>query len=411
MIDISNKSITERLASASGIIKLNSDAFSSIINLNNKKGDVLNTARIAGIHAAKQTSNLIPLAHNITINSVEVDFELNEASREIYSTVTVKSEGKTGVEIEALTAVQISLMTIYDMCKYLDRAMEITKVRLLTKTGGKSGDYRVNKKVIKKISYFVITIIAGFIFYFSFLFDINDYKKDLESFISKKANIEFEIQGNLNLDLGINTKINAESLSVKKDNILLLESNSFSAIVSLGHIIRGRFDIDSISMTNSKLYGINIDESIVKTYNALKGTSYNIKNNNYSAIRTIEAKGYYENELLNIKDIRISTDLLTASGFGSIKPSTQSLNISAVSYINDDDSIKNKYGKYFPKYLAKTEIPILIFGNYNNPEIDIKISDVIAKKIKEEVKNKAIKSIKDKIKEKIQSDINIKLPF
>ena len=127
------------------LIKLNSDAFSSIINLNNKKGDVLNTARIAGIHAAKQASNLIPLAHNISINSVEVDFELNEASREIYSTVTVKSEGKTGVEIEALTAVQISLMTIYDMCKYLDRAMEITKVRLLTKTGGKSGDYRVNK--------------------------------------------------------------------------------------------------------------------------------------------------------------------------------------------------------------------------------------------------------------------------
>ena len=145
MIDISKKNITERLARASGTIKLNSDAFSSIINLNNKKGDVLNTARIAGIHAAKQTSNLIPLAHNISINSVEVDFELNEVSREIYSTVTVKSEGKTGVEIEALTAVQIALMTIYDMCKYLDRAMEITKVRLLTKTGGKSGDYRVNK--------------------------------------------------------------------------------------------------------------------------------------------------------------------------------------------------------------------------------------------------------------------------
>jgi len=145
MVDISNKSITERLARASGIIKLNSDAFSSIINLNNKKGDVLNTARIAGINAAKQTSTLIPLAHNILINCVEVDFELNEASREIHSVVTVKSEGKTGVEIEALTAVQISLMTIYDMCKYLDRAMEITKVRLLTKTGGKSGDYRVNK--------------------------------------------------------------------------------------------------------------------------------------------------------------------------------------------------------------------------------------------------------------------------
>ena len=145
MIDIGNKSITERLAQASGIIKLNSDAYSSIRNLSNKKGDVLNTARIAGINAAKQTSILIPLAHNILINSVEIDFELNDSSREICSTVTVKSEGKTGVEIEALTAVQISLMTIYDMCKYLDRAMEITKVRLLTKTGGKSGDYRVNE--------------------------------------------------------------------------------------------------------------------------------------------------------------------------------------------------------------------------------------------------------------------------
>ena len=265
--------------------------------------------------------------------------------------------------------------------------------------------------MIKKISYLLITIIIGFIFYFSFLFDINDYKKDLENFISKKANIEFEIQGDIELDLGINTKINAESLSVMKDNVLLLESNNFSAIVSLAQILRGRFDINSISMTNSKLYGINIDESIVKTYNALKGTSYNIKNNNYSDIHSIEAMGYYENDLLNIKDIRISSDLLTARGFGNINPSTQNLNISAVSSIDDDDSIKNKYGKYFPKYLAKTEIPILIFGKYNNPEIDIKISDVIAKKIKEEVKNRAINTIKDKIKEKIQSDINIKLPF
>jgi len=265
--------------------------------------------------------------------------------------------------------------------------------------------------MIKKISYLLITIIIGFIFYFSFLFDINDYKKDLENFISKKANIEFKIQGDIELDLGINTKINAESLSVMKDNVLLLESNSFSAIVSLAQILRGRFDINSISMTNSKLYGINIDESIVKTYNALKGTSYNIKNNNYSYIHSIEAMGYYENELLNIKDIRISSDLLTARGFGNINPLTQNLNISAVSFIDDADSIKNKYGKYFPKYLAKTEIPILIFGKYNNPEIDIKISDVIAKKIEEEVKNRAINKIKDKIKEKIQSDINIKLPF
>ena len=141
MIDVSDKKITTRVARASGTITLNDEALSSIVKLNNKKGDVLNAARLAGIHAAKQTSNLIPLAHNVSLNSVDIDFEFDENTNEILSIVQVKSEGKTGVEIEAMVAVQISLMTIYDMCKYLDRGMEINKVRLLSKTGGKSGNY------------------------------------------------------------------------------------------------------------------------------------------------------------------------------------------------------------------------------------------------------------------------------
>ena len=141
MIDVSDKKITTRVARASGIITLNDEALSSVVKLNNKKGDVLNAARLAGIHAAKQTSNLIPLAHNVSLNSVDIDFEFDETTNEILSIAQVKSEGKTGVEIEAMVAVQISLMTIYDMCKYLDRGMEINKVRLLSKTGGKSGNY------------------------------------------------------------------------------------------------------------------------------------------------------------------------------------------------------------------------------------------------------------------------------
>ena len=112
------------------------------MELNNKKGDVLNASRLAGINAAKQTSNLIPLAHNVSLNSVDIDFEFDKNSNEILSITQVKSEGITGVEIEAMIAVQISLMTIYDMCKYLDRSMEINKIRLLSKTGGKSGAYR-----------------------------------------------------------------------------------------------------------------------------------------------------------------------------------------------------------------------------------------------------------------------------
>ena len=142
MIDVSDKEITTRVARASGTITLNDEALASVVKLNNKKGDVLNAARIAGINAAKQTSNLIPLAHNVSLNSVEIDFEFDMDTNEILSIVQVKSEGKTGVEIEAMVAVQISLMTIYDMCKFLDRSMEINKIRLLSKTGGKSGAYR-----------------------------------------------------------------------------------------------------------------------------------------------------------------------------------------------------------------------------------------------------------------------------
>ena len=141
MIDVSDKKITTRVARASGTITLNDEALSSVVKLNNKKGDVINAARLAGIYAAKQTSNLIPLAHNVSLNSVDIDFEFDENTNEILSIAQVKSEGKTGVEIEAMIAVQISLMTIYDMCKYLDRGMEINKVRLLSKTGGKSGNY------------------------------------------------------------------------------------------------------------------------------------------------------------------------------------------------------------------------------------------------------------------------------
>ena len=141
MIDVSDKEITTRVARASGAITLNDEALSSVVELNNKKGDVLNAARLAGINAAKQTSNLIPLAHNVSLNSVDIDFEFDKNTNEILSIAQVKSEGKTGVEIEAMVAVQISLMTIYDMCKYLDRGMEISKIRLLLKTGGKSGTY------------------------------------------------------------------------------------------------------------------------------------------------------------------------------------------------------------------------------------------------------------------------------
>ena len=145
MIDISEKEITLRAAKAAGEIILNDQAFESILQLTNKKGDVLNTARIAGINAVKQTPSLIPLAHTIAISAVSIEFKIEETLNKIFCYSTVKSEGKTGVEIEALVSVEISLMTIYDMCKYLDKGMEISNIMLLSKSGGKSGDF-VRKK-------------------------------------------------------------------------------------------------------------------------------------------------------------------------------------------------------------------------------------------------------------------------
>jgi hypothetical protein len=265
--------------------------------------------------------------------------------------------------------------------------------------------------MIRNILYILSFVLFTFFFYIAVLFDINDHKDSLEKMISKQANIEFKILGDLTLDFGINTKIKANLLSIKKNNILILESDEFNASVSVSKILTGRFDIDSLSFKNSKLYGLNIDGSIIKSYNLLAGRNYNIDNTEYSQIELVEAKGYFQDNILQIKDIGLKTELLEGEGFGKINPLNETINISATSSIRTDENIKKKYNNYYPKYLVDTQLPVLISGNYNNLEIDVKISDIIAKKLKEEIKSKAIKSLKDKIKDKIQSEIDIKLPF
>ena len=140
MVDIGNKQDTRREATAEGRISLSADALAAIRNGTAKKGDVLAVARIAGIMAAKKTSDLIPLCHPIALSSVTIDFRLGD--NDIQTTATVRTTGATGVEMEALTAVSAALLTIYDMAKAIDRGMTISGVRLLTKSGGRSGDWR-----------------------------------------------------------------------------------------------------------------------------------------------------------------------------------------------------------------------------------------------------------------------------
>ncbi len=141
MVDVGDKSHTRRVAIAEGSIYMMADTLQKIQQGEHKKGDVLGIARIAGIMASKKTAELIPLCHPLALTHVSVEFKVDADKSAVHCQVRVETSGQTGVEMEALTAVQISLLTIYDMCKAVDRGMTMTDVRLLEKAGGKSGHW------------------------------------------------------------------------------------------------------------------------------------------------------------------------------------------------------------------------------------------------------------------------------
>jgi cyclic pyranopterin phosphate synthase len=142
MIDVGNKDVTVRVAVAQGTIDLGEAAFAAVKDGTCIKGDVLATAKIAAIQAVKSTPAIIPLCHTIMIEAVGVEFDMDEKDRAVTVTVTVKSSGKTGVEMEALTGAAAGCLTIYDMLKYTGQGMTIREIKLLEKTGGKSGSYK-----------------------------------------------------------------------------------------------------------------------------------------------------------------------------------------------------------------------------------------------------------------------------
>ena len=141
-VDVSEKAVTTRIAEARGSIQVNQAVYDAISNGTAKKGDVLGVARVAGIMGAKKTSDLIPMCHPLMISKCTVDFTMHPETLSIEACCIVKVSGQTGVEMEALTGVNLALLTIYDMCKAMDKGMEITNVRLIEKQGGKSGHYK-----------------------------------------------------------------------------------------------------------------------------------------------------------------------------------------------------------------------------------------------------------------------------
>ena len=144
MVDVSAKAETERTATAKGAVLMQPETLALIAAGGVKKGDVLSVARLAGIMGAKRTPDLIPLCHPLALSSVKVDLAVDEARSAVEISATCKLTGRTGVEMEALTAVAIAALTVYDMCKAVDRAMRITEIRLVHKSGGKSGIYEAD---------------------------------------------------------------------------------------------------------------------------------------------------------------------------------------------------------------------------------------------------------------------------
>jgi len=142
MVDVDDKQVTSRTAIAAGEVRMQSATLAAIRDGDAPKGDVLAAARIAGIMAAKRTPELIPLCHTLMLSQVAVDFEIDEAGSRVLITAEVRCKGQTGVEMEALTAVSVAALTIYDMAKALEKTMVIDNIRLLAKSGGKSGDFR-----------------------------------------------------------------------------------------------------------------------------------------------------------------------------------------------------------------------------------------------------------------------------
>ncbi|MDG2352374.1 MAG: cyclic pyranopterin monophosphate synthase MoaC [Acidimicrobiales bacterium] len=143
MVDVGNKEDTKRSATASGKVFMSVETIEALKKQELQKGDVLGVARVAGIQAAKKTSDLIPLCHPLAVNFASVDFRIQESHVEIET--TVKTSGKTGVEMEALTACSVTALTIYDMCKAKDKSITIDEIKLLEKTGGKSGNWKRSK--------------------------------------------------------------------------------------------------------------------------------------------------------------------------------------------------------------------------------------------------------------------------
>ena len=146
MVDVSSKTETKRVALATGSIKVNEEIIKKIQEGTMKKGDVLGVARIAGIMGSKQTSNIIPMCHPLMISQANIDFEIDVENTRIIIYGQVTTTGKTGVEMEALTSVSIAALTIYDMCKAVDKSMVIENIHLVSKEGGKSGDFHFERE-------------------------------------------------------------------------------------------------------------------------------------------------------------------------------------------------------------------------------------------------------------------------
>ena len=262
------------------------------------------------------------------------------------------------------------------------------------------------KKLIIYPVIVIITITVIFFLYFTIIFDINDYKEDITKYISEKTKYEVTYDGRIEANYFPNTIISVPNINIysPKTKKSLIKIDTISLTVLLEPLLNKILNVESLIAKNFKYYGINVDATLLKTYSLIKLNNFYSNNINFTEVETLSTKTIVIGDIMQISDIFIETELLQASGFGTLNITTKDLYVEMVGKIKSTQGLINKYKSNYPNELINEELPIIISGPINELSVSIDLKHIIINKI-EPIKEKIIEKIEEKVLDKI------KLPF
>jgi len=257
----------------------------------------------------------------------------------------------------------------------------------------------------------IITITVIFFLYLTIIFDLNDYKEDITKYLSNKINnYDVTYDGRIEADYFPNTVISVPNINIysPKTKKPLIEIDSINLTVLLEPLLNKILNIESLIAKNFKYYGVNVDGTLLKTYSLIKLNNFYSNNINFTEVETLSTKTIVIGDIMQISDIFIETELLQASGFGTLNITTKDLYVEMVGKIKSTQGLINKYKSNYPDELIDEELPIIIAGPINALSVSVNLNHIIINKI-EPIKEKIIDKIEEKVLDKIKD--KIKLPF